>query len=468
MLKEQSGNLGTIIKIIKKTVEEKPFYLAKVLYPEYQFKNFHRQWFEQGLMDIDEMVLGPRGFAKTTVRAVIRSIYKLIKNPNIQLAIVSDTTDQAIKFMSEIKMQLEQNKYLRLCYPHLSPGEIWSNKELSIAGRTEISKDPSITALGVGQGTGSHFDDLLLDDVVDYENVKTKYRRDDLENIINMTLMPMLKKGGSVHYNGSRYHDDDLYGRLLKKGIYNNQHLGNHKAIQDNNTSLWPELLSYEELLKIKKERGSIAFNAQYQNDTTLMKQGKIFKREWFKYFRKEIIGEETYFIGEGIRVNRKDLKCYQTCDLAKTKKDTADYFVILTYGVDKQGNIFIFNLYRGRLSWNEQKTLVPEHYRQNKPLAWLGIEGTQYQSVLADEMNIFTDISIKVLKAIGDKVVRAMTMSAKFETGKVWLWDNLPNLGEFEDELTTFPEGEHDDMVDTVGYIPQNSLYERAKVYVN
>jgi len=67
--------------------------------------------------------------------------------------------------------------------------------------------------LGIGQGTGSHFDDLLLDDVVDYENVKTKYRRDDLENVINMTLMPMLKDGGHVHYNGSRYHD-----KIIKKG----------------------------------------------------------------------------------------------------------------------------------------------------------------------------------------------------------------------------------------------------------
>jgi len=225
---------------------------------------------------------------------------------------------------------------------------------------------------------------------------------------------------------------------------------------------------SIEELLLIKKDRGSIAFNSQYQNDTTLMKQGKIFKREWFKYFRKEVIGEDTYFVGEGIRVNRKDLKCYQTCDLAKSKKDTADYFVILTYGIDKQGNIFIFNLFRGRISWNEQKTLVPENYRRNKPLAWLGIEGTQYQSVLVDEVDMFPDISVKVLKALGDKVSRAMTMSAKFETGKVWIWDKLPHLGDFEDELTSFPEGEHDDMVDTVGYIPQNSLYERAKVYVN
>jgi len=116
--KEQSSNLNQTIKVVKRAIEESPFYLAEVLYPKYQFKNFHKQWFEQGLMDKDEVVLGPRGFAKTTIRAVVRAIYKLIKNPNTQLAIVSDTDRQAIKFMSETRMQLEQNKYLKLCYPN--------------------------------------------------------------------------------------------------------------------------------------------------------------------------------------------------------------------------------------------------------------------------------------------------------------------------------------------------------------
>ena len=454
---------------IRKAINSDPFYLAEVLYPKYQFKLFHRQWFEQGLMDDDELTLGPRGFAKTTIRGVVRSIYKLILNPNNQLAIVSDTQEQAVKFMSETKMQLEKNKLLRMLFPYLAPGDLWSNKEISIIGKTEINKEASITALGIGQGTGSHFDDLLLDDVVDYENVKTKYRRDDLENIINMTLLPMLKPGGHVHYNGSRYHDDDLYGRMIAKGIFNNQYLNNHKAIQDNGDSLWPEMMPIEELLKIKNKRGSIAFNSQYQNDTTLMKQGKIFKREWFKYFKKEILNGEMHFITtDGRKVALNDLKCYQTCDMAISKKETADYFVVLTFGVDDLGNIYIFNLMRGRYSWNEQKRYVPENYRRNSPLCWLGIESNQFQTALADEVNVFTDISVKKLMPKGDKVSRAMGMSAKFETGKVYIWNKLPSLGDFEDELTAFPEGQHDDIVDTVGYIPQCTTSGRAKVYVN
>lgn len=464
MPQEQLEITASLEKIAEK-IDEDPFFLAEILYPKYRFKKFHKQWFEQGLMNQDELTLGPRGFAKTTVRAVIRSIYKLIKNPNIQLAIVSDTQDQAIKFMSETKMQLENNKYLRLLYPYLAPGNLWSNKEISIAGKTDISKEASITALGIGQGTGSHFDDLLLDDVVDYENVKTKHRRDDLENIINMTLMPMLKPGGYVHYNGSRYHDDDLYGRLINKGIFNNQYLNNHKAIQNDGTSLWEEIMPIKELLKIKSKRGSIAFNSQYQNDTTLMKQGKIFKREWFRYFRKE---GEYFVLSDGKKIHAKDIKFYQTCDLAISKSTTADYFVILTFGIDKEGNIYITNLLRKRFSWAEQKKYLPEHYLANAPLNWIGIESNQFQVILADEMNVLSDISVRKMMPISDKVTRAMSMSAKFETGKVFVWNKLPGLDDFVDELTAFPDGEHDDMVDTVGYIPTCLKRERPKVYVN
>jgi predicted phage terminase large subunit-like protein len=416
-------------------------------------------------MGVDELCLGPRGFAKTTVRAVIRTIWKLTENPNEQFAIISDTTDQAVKFMSEIKQQLETNKYLRLLYPELAPGRIWTNKEIKIIGATDISKEASVTALGVGQGTGSHFDDILLDDIVDFDNVKTKHRRDNLEHWVNMSLMPMLKAGGTVHLNGTRYNHDDYYGRILEKGILNNLKHNTHKAIQDNGTSLWEQMWSIEKLQEMREERGSVAFNAQYQNDTTLMKQGIIFKREWFNYFKKD---GEYFVLTNGRRISIKDIAFYQTCDLALSKKDTADYFVILTFGVDKEGNIYITNLLRGRFSWAEQKRLTPEHYRRNTPLNWLGIESNQYQAVLADEMNTLIDISIRKLDPIGDKVTRANSMSAKFETGKVFIWNKLPQLDEFEDELTKFPEGEHDDMVDCVGYIPQCMRKKRPKVYVN
>lgn len=457
------------LQAIRQKISDNPSFILRVLYPKFKFKPFHKQWFEQGLLDHDELCLGPRNFAKTTVRGVALTIYKMIKNPNTQQGMISDTEGQAIHFVSEIKLQIEKNRLLTSLYPFLKPGRIWRDRELIISGATEIRKGATITAFGYGGATGYEFDEILMDDIVDFENVRTKFQRNKLESWMGMSVTPMLKSGGIIRINGTRYHDDDMYGRLIQKEIYNNQHLGTHRALQPDNTSLWPEMFSTEHLLKIREKIGSIAFNAQYQNDTALMKEGKIFKRKWFKYFKKELANNSEVFVtDDGKRVNRRDLRCFQTGDLALSKKDTADYFVILSFGLDDEGNIFVYNLLRGRFSWNEQKTMVPENYRTNVPLNWLGLEDVQYQGVLADEVNTIADISVRKLKAMGDKVSRAMGMSAKFETGKVYIWRGLPQLDTFEDELTSFPEGEHDDIVDCVGYIPQCIGRERIKIGVN
>ena len=457
------------MKAIRERIEADPFFLVELLYPKYQFKLFHRQWFEQSLLNQEEICLGPRNFVKTTVRGIVWTIYKMIKNPNIQLGVVSDTGPQAIHFVSEVKMQIERNKLLTILYPHLRPGKLWRDNEFSITGATEIQKGATVTAFGYGGATGYEFDDIVMDDVVDFENSRTKYQRDKLEDWIGMSLRPMLKSRGVIHWSGTRYHDDDQYGRLLRQGILTNK--DTHKAILDNGESIWPELWPTEKLLEIKKKIGSIRFNAQYQNDVELMAAGKIFKREWFRYIKRNPSNFIEYIREDGSRIHIKELAIYQTCDLAISKKETADYFVILTFGVDKEGNIYILNILRGHYNWPEQKRISRQEYIRWKEfgLRWLGIESVQYQVVLAQELDTFTDMSIRHLSSKGlDKVTRAMPMSAKYESGKVYHNSGMDNLRDFEDELTAFDEGQNDDMVDCVGYIPYCLARDKLKIYVN
>lgn len=457
------------LKAIRDRIKADPFFLTEVLYPKYQFKQFQRQWFEQAQLDNEEICLGPRNFAKTTVRGIVWTIYKMIRNPNIQLGVVSDTGPQAIHFVSEVKMQIERNKLLTILYPHLNPGHLWRDNEFTITGATEIQKGATVTAFGYGGATGYEFNEIIVDDVVDFENSRTKYQRDKLEDWIGMSLRPMLKSGGAMHWSGTRYHDDDQYGRLLKQGILANK--DTHKAILDNGESMWPELWPIEKLLEIKEKIGSIRFNAQYQNDVELMAAGKIFKREWFRYIKRNPSNFIEYIREDGSRIHIKDLAIYQTCDLAISKKETADYFVILTFGVDKEGNIYILNVLRGHYNWPEQKRICRQEYIRWKEfgLRWLGIESVQYQVVLAQELDTFTDMSIRHLSSKGlDKVTRAMPMSAKYESGKVYHNSGMDNLRDFEDELTAFDEGQNDDMVDCVGYIPYCLAREKLKIYVN
>lgn len=136
---------------VRKQIESDPWFLRKILYPLYRFKPFHRKWFEQALLDEEEICLGPRNFAKTTVRGIIWVIHQMIQNPNIQLGIVSDTGPQAIHFVSEVKMQIERNTLLTLLYPYLKPGNLWRDNEFTIKGATAIQKGATVTAFGYGE-----------------------------------------------------------------------------------------------------------------------------------------------------------------------------------------------------------------------------------------------------------------------------------------------------------------------------
>lgn len=454
----------------RREIKADPWQLAKLLYPDYEFKDFHREWFHLGYYDKDEedLCLGPRNFAKTTVRAVIRAISKIIENPNIQLGICSDTGDQAIRFARETKMHLERNKLLRAMYPYIAPGYPWTDNEFNVIGADKIKKTATVTAISYGKSiTGSDFDDITIDDIVDFENSRTKYQREKLHDWLGMTLIPMLKKGGNTHWNGTRYHHKDEYSRLLEQKIKTNRN--SHRAMIDEKgkSVLWPEMYPFEWLMKKKNRVGSIIFNAQWQNDTELMKIGKIFHREWFKYFDKTPEGDFKDI--DGHRFNYSDLAIYQTCDLAISKSDKADYFVILTYGLSKEGNFYIFDIRRGRYSWAEQKTLSKTNYVRWRinGLRWMGIETKQYQRVLADEMDVFPDMSVRHLEADKDKVTRAMPMSAKYESGKVYHYAKMDVLEEFEDELCSFDDGEFDDMVDCVAYMPRCSTREKSEIRI-
>lgn len=406
------------------------------------------------MKDEEDLCLGPRNFGKTTVRGVIRTIAKLIEKPNLQLGICSDTGFQSTHFSGEIKAQLERNVLLRQMYPFLRQGGKWTDAEFTIKGATEIRKGASVMALSYGGAmTGFEFDDILIDDVVDFENARTKYQRDKLVDWLGFTLIPMLKKGGLMHWNGTRYHQDDYYDTLLKKGIKTNEH--SHKALIDKDTALWPEQYNVEWLLDKKKTVGTLIFNAQWQNDTLLMAEGHIILRKWFRYVNMSQVPEKARII--------------QICDLAISKEDTANYFVEGTFALDFQkGDIYFLDMDRARYSWAEQKLAVRRNndkWKGKRGQIRIYIEGNQYQKVLAQEMDADIDLSVTQFTTTQDKVTALTGVSPKFENGHFFFVNTLPEIDVIEDELCAFPDGDYDDICDVVSGIQKVIKMKRPSV---
>ena len=259
-----------LIEKKRREIERDPWQLAKVLYPQYRFKQFHRDWFYQSMGDEEDLCLGPRNFGKTTVRGVIRSIAKLIRNPNIQLGICSDTGFQSSHFAGEIKAHLDQNQLLRAMYPHLAPGTPWTGSEFNIAGATEIRKGSSVMAVSYGGAmTGFEFNDILVDDVVDFENSRTKYQREKLKDWLGMTLIPMLKKGGNLHWSGCLstgtkiLKEDGTWESIEKIKLYEKVYsFDDNKLVSKRVEAVIPQ--GIDEVFQIRTERSKIKANSKH------------------------------------------------------------------------------------------------------------------------------------------------------------------------------------------------------------
>jgi hypothetical protein len=182
----------------------------------YEFHDFHRRWFDFQLENRQTLILAPRGHGKSTICTVAYSLYRLLRDPDARILIVSNTSDQADALSGEIRLQTQSNEALRALFGDLRGGT-WRANKFTLAGRTRICKEASVTSVGVdGAVVSRHYDMIILDDVVDEENSRTFDARARLVTWYAKALLPCLEPEGELHILGTRYHPLDLYGRLLE------------------------------------------------------------------------------------------------------------------------------------------------------------------------------------------------------------------------------------------------------------
>ena len=378
--------------------------------------------------------LAPRGMGKSTIGDVSYCISKIVQDRNIRILIVSNTQRQAEAFIREIKNHLQGNEKLINLFGSFDEdnSQKWSESELTVSGRTSPKKESTLTALGAsGSVISKHFDIIIADDICDFENCRTELQRKKLSEWYRTALLPTLEPGaGELHILGTRYNPGDLYQDMINSGLYQVQV---QSAINDN-VSLWPEKFTLEDLLLKKSELGSLIFNLQYQNDITLAKQGHIFRYEWMQFYDMAPPG----------------LKIFQGVDLAIAQTETSDYFVLMTVGYDQgPGIYYILDIYRERISFNQQQSVIKLKAEQWQPLS-IGIESNAYQKALGNELIRTTSLPIKQLMTIKDKVSRAQRRSALFENGKIRIRRDMTAL---IDELCLFPDAAHDDLFDALDF---------------
>lgn len=406
------------------------------------------------------MDLAPRGHGKSTIGDVDFCITKVLRNPDIRIMIGSKTQTQASAFLKEIRTHFEQNVNLIRIFGDWkkSRDNVWNDKEFTVNRRTVIKKEATVSALGAsGAVVSKHFDIIIGDDLVGFENARTEAQRKVLKEWFYSSLYPTLEPDGEIHILGTRYSPMDLYEDLIKSKNYK---INVQQAITVKNGqeySLWESKFSLEKLRSIREEAGLIIFNMQYQNNTELAK-GKIFKYKYFKHFEEYDIDYDL----NRVRVKMLDsqgvpywipVRIYMGADLAISEDETSnnDYFVLTVIGVDKNKNVYVLDYLKERLTFNAQLNAILDYGKNKFPMVErIGVETVQYQKSLAQEIRRLSLLPVVNIQTSKDKVTRAMRRSALFENGKVWFRIGMDDLKEC---LLLFPEVDHDDLFDGLDF---------------
>lgn len=222
--------------------------------------------------------------------------------------------------------------------------------------------------------------------------------------------------------------------------------------IHDRGPALWPERFSARKLRQIAKTLGGYHFSALYQGSPSPEGGGR-FKRSWFKYYKIH----ENYLRLNGRSFPLTHCRRFACVDLAFALKKDSDYTAITAWAVTPDSDLVLLDIHRERMTGDQ---LVPacKSMVTKWDLEYVGIEDVQAQMVVLQTARK-QGLPARALKANMDKGDRAMTLQVYMEAGQVWFPSAHPELENLEHELLTFPQGAHDDVVDTCAYAAREML---------
>jgi len=193
--------------------------------------------------------------------------------------------------------------------------------------------------------------------------------------------------------------------------------------------------------MKVKASIPVSKWNAQWMQAPT-SEEGAIIKREWWKMWDEEKIPKLQYII--------------QSYDTAYSKKETADYSAITTWGVfmpneDGKPNVILLDAKRGRWEFPELKKKAQEEYKYWEPEVVL-VEAKASGLPLTHELQKAGIPVINFTPSKGnDKHSRVNSVAPLFESGAVWAPRDKRWAEEVIEECAAFPFGDHDDYVDSM-----------------
>lgn len=396
--------------------------------------------------------------------------------PHLRIAIVSYEQDIALRWGRDIKMDIALNpcKTGQPKCPGCGGLHISIRPDSSAAGRWETPQGGGVYCVGVGGPLTSRTVDVLIvdDPVKDRAAAESQKIRDTTWDWWESVALTRFGPKTKVALVQTRWHEDDLAGRIFARPGPRKWKQLIIPAIATDKDPLGrkpgQELVSVRNrqpgyFRRLQATMSTYVFSGIYQQTPTAA-EGNFFRRASFRYWRwmPPWPDGRRRIDCEGRTVTLADCWFFITMDFAASQKSSADYTVASVWAITLEGDLLLIDRRRAR---------VPDH--QHFKLAQPLIADWSVQQVFVESnwwsSTFVTDardagVPVALVNADNDKVTRAIPAAGRVHSGRAW-WPAETSgcecgsckdgkwLDEYCDELASFPQGTHDDQVDTLSY---------------
>ena len=370
--------------------------------------------------------------------------YALGHNPDLRIILASYASSLAATFSRRVRNTLRSEEYA-----DIFPATRLAPDSRSAAAWDVSGRKGGMIAAGAGAGITGHGGNLIIidDPVKDRADADSATKRDSTWDWYTSTARTRLEPDGAIIVCQTRWHHDDLAGRLIDGqddedkedwleikfpaiAVSEDDPLG--REIGD---PLWPERYDSEALRHTKAEVGIRDWIALYQQDPS-DEEGSIFPIAGWKYYNTKTADFNSRF------------RTFQFLDTAYKDGQQNDYSVVATWTRSPDGILYARDWVKDRLQFPALERLAKAQYDKWQPDV-VYIEDKASGISLIQNL-IAAGIPIKPYMPNGDKVVRAHAVTPFVESGRMLLPDQHDLLSDFLQEHGRFPAGAHDDMVDT------------------
>lgn len=377
----------------------------------------------------------PRDHGKST-QVCARVLWELGRDPGLRVKIVCASEALAAERSRFLREAVQSNPWVGAVFPHLTKGHPWGDTRFTVARPGDVI-GPSVTAVGVGgASTGSRADLLICDDIVDVRSVASRAERDRVKQLFRDNLMNLLEPTGRFWGLSTPWHRQDLNAELKRNpafGLF-------RRAVDENLTPVWDERWPRQALEARRAEIGAVSFARGYRlvpvADETLM-----IPADWVRFWDTAVPAERTIIAVDPA-----------VCTHAKA--DATGIVVLAKCGPE----VRCLQALRQRVNTPDLLALLADLDAAVKPDAVV-LEANAAFRGLADVMVRHTSFGPRLQTVVQhkDKAARVAAFSVPVQNGLFRLKGAAgvcdPGQRELFAEMTDFPVGEHDDLLDAAAF---------------